>query len=443
MKIEILSPGERLAKLRKAVGLKQRDLASDGVSEGLISMIENNKRVLTYKVATAIAATLNQYYRHLDEEITPELLMESEKDQATKMILEKLEMLKPHLEARLPSEEETIRQSFNWLINFALEWELEEMVALIRETRGRYLCGMLYYEEALKEFIASLEYYLSMLRYDHVVFILNYIGICYYHMKLFKQAMTHYNKAYQLVEMHQPVNQKRMRQIIMFNRILCFYQLKQFYQMSKLTDYYYRNYPVKHDEYYDVVLINGMKYRDTYEFDKATEAFDEILANKYVAKLKTILLTYENYAELYQMKADYEKSLRYISRSYQYQTRLDLHYIPNLYLNEAKSYFELGQVNKALSLLQKGIILAEKVSRFEVFLQLCLYRAQVYFRNGEYQRAEEQLKELESRVLERQREDMLSLIYLNLVQLYCKWNRRDSCLSYTTKLIDASNQNRH
>jgi len=250
----------------------------------------------------------------------------------------------------------------------------------------------------------------------------------------------YYNKAFKMVETYQPVNQFRLRVIITGNRILCSYRLKKYQKMHKLIKDFNRISPQKNDDYYTVVLLKGMKYRDTYDFEKAMQAYDEILNNELDIESKTVLLTYENYAELYQMKFEYEKSLRYISRSYQYQTRLDLHYIPNLYLNEAKSYFELGQAEKALELLQEGIVLAAKVSRIELFVQLSLYRTLINYRRGAYQVAEEQLKDLEKKLIQQKRDDLLGLVYLSLVQLYCKWNKRDSCLSYTTKMISASNK---
>jgi len=61
---EILSPGEKVKKLRLELGLKQKQLTGDTVSATLISMIEKGERSVTLESAIIIANCLNKYYKH-------------------------------------------------------------------------------------------------------------------------------------------------------------------------------------------------------------------------------------------------------------------------------------------------------------------------------------------------------------------------------------------
>jgi len=52
--MRVLSTGEKIKNLRKGIGLKQEDIVSDEITRSLISMVENNKRNLTYKTAKVL-----------------------------------------------------------------------------------------------------------------------------------------------------------------------------------------------------------------------------------------------------------------------------------------------------------------------------------------------------------------------------------------------------
>jgi len=99
MNMELLTPGEKIKKLRRELGLKQDDLTNEEVSKSLISMIEGNKRGLTEGTANIIAQSLNRYYGSMEKTITPEYLLETPQEQIQKIVMKEKEELKELVES--------------------------------------------------------------------------------------------------------------------------------------------------------------------------------------------------------------------------------------------------------------------------------------------------------------------------------------------------------
>lgn len=89
----ILSPGQRLRKLRKKLGMTQAELASDNISKNYISMFENEKRPINVINATYLAEAINQKAKekNIDIFIKPSYFIKNERDIAREMCLEIIE----------------------------------------------------------------------------------------------------------------------------------------------------------------------------------------------------------------------------------------------------------------------------------------------------------------------------------------------------------------
>ncbi len=70
----ILTPGKRLKKIRKALGLKQFEITGGLITRNLISIIENEKASLTDNVADILCVNINSICikKGIDFSITPE-----------------------------------------------------------------------------------------------------------------------------------------------------------------------------------------------------------------------------------------------------------------------------------------------------------------------------------------------------------------------------------
>lgn len=213
--MNIVSTGEKIKKLRTDIGLKQDDISNDEITRSLISMIENNKRNLTYRTAKIIATELNKYYVNLGAEITPDLLMESEVQQAQRIIREKLDEMQQLLENPTPGTEGQVYQSFQKLIDFAKEWKLEEMIAELHEARGGFYYRTYEYNKALADYFDSVGYHLHRSNFDKITSIYNMIGSCHYQLNLPEQALIYYEIVDKIIKAHKVSNFNKINTFVM------------------------------------------------------------------------------------------------------------------------------------------------------------------------------------------------------------------------------------
>lgn len=82
--MEVLSTGEKLKKIRKKYAISQKTLTQDIISITMLSYIENNKLMMSEKIATDLCNRLREVVGELV--ITPQELFYSEEAQAIKII---------------------------------------------------------------------------------------------------------------------------------------------------------------------------------------------------------------------------------------------------------------------------------------------------------------------------------------------------------------------
>jgi len=88
MKIsEILTPGEKVKRLRKQLNIKQHEITGDKITRNLISAIENGKATLTSSVADIISNNINNISRErgLNISISSSYLLEDVHMQVNKI----------------------------------------------------------------------------------------------------------------------------------------------------------------------------------------------------------------------------------------------------------------------------------------------------------------------------------------------------------------------
>ncbi|MDD3225836.1 MAG: helix-turn-helix transcriptional regulator, partial [Clostridium sp.] len=90
--MNFLTAGEKVKRLRKQLNLTQEDLQMENVTRGLISMIETDKRDITYNTAVKLTEKFNERAEELDAilNIDEAYLMRSPKEDAEVYCLRKL-----------------------------------------------------------------------------------------------------------------------------------------------------------------------------------------------------------------------------------------------------------------------------------------------------------------------------------------------------------------
>ena len=341
--MEIISAGEKIKRLRLELGINQAALTNDQITRGLISMIENNKRSLTYNTAIIVAEMFNNYYKHVGQKITPEYLMETDIQQAERQINEEIEKMKQLLENPMPGNAASVRAGIERLIDFSKEMNLEFMIGELLKIRGKFYYDLYQYNVALQDFFLALEYYMREGSYDGLVSMYTVIGSSHYHLELYHQALLHYNQAENLIINHAELihNVELRRGYVIYNRMLCYKKTKEYNSVFKELNCFRELNISEEILKMQVLIVEGNTFRDIANYDKALKIYDSI-ANRPNCSPNISLLVYENYAELYYQAGDYQRSFGYINKALSYAKEANLNYSVRLFSQSKKIIHALG-----------------------------------------------------------------------------------------------------
>ncbi|WP_026476515.1 helix-turn-helix domain-containing protein [Alkaliphilus transvaalensis] len=398
--MEVKTPGERIRRLRTQLGLRQEDLANDEVSKALISMIEKNKRNLTYPVAVVIANKLNTYFEMIGRKITPEELMETEAEKAKRELQEDI----AHFQELLESDDIDIKIAtpyFEKLMATAKKWNLNhEMMSLIL-LRGRLNYLTFQYEEALKDYSDILPYYIQTEDYYQIARVYNLMGCCNHKLFRMDQALNYYQKSYNLINENNFENDKVMLQSL-YNLILCnkkllkydraIYYINSFKELQEIdsTNPAFFKYLSK-----EIILVEANIYRDLRNYDKAKKTYDKLLALKDELDDSILFLAYENYSLMYEQQGKIDKALVYIEQALQLKDNIEKVYLPVALIVQTRYYLMLNDVERAIMSLKDGLDLSTRFADREKIIDFQSKLLEIYIEQNDFERACAHLQNIE------------------------------------------------
>ncbi|GAB6086402.1 hypothetical protein [Alkaliphilus crotonatoxidans] len=441
--MEILSPGEKIKRLRKSIGLRQDHLTNEEITRSLVSMIENNKRPLTHKAALIIADALNQYYKNLGKKITPEYLMESETEQAEKMIHAKFKKVQYILKKSDLNNEEEIKADFNYLIKMSRHWNLESTLAYLLWERGQFFYNRGQYNQGLDDFLKAIGFYLRENQQNHIYTLYCQIGSCHYHLALYEQALLYYDRAYELLTEGNVEYGAKKKMKLLLDQTLCYSRLKRFDKiLNKINDFKELNY-YSDECYSEMLLIEANTHRDLGNMERASMLYDKLMTKFDKLTPEIYMQVNENYAVLHKKNGDTKTCLQYLQQAQIYGRSLAPENMARLLYKEAKCLVELNQIQEAIERVKAGIGYAaeEKVS-IETRLELHRLLIDIQLQQGNRQKAYEELTRLEDLIGEREITVKELAAYACLIGLHCRAENYLQCLKYAN-LIHQYNEDLH
>ncbi|WP_026478858.1 helix-turn-helix domain-containing protein [Alkaliphilus transvaalensis] len=431
--MEILKAGDKIKRLRKELGLKQDDITNAAVTRSLISMIENNKRTLSWQTAQIIADCLNQYYKNAGKIITPQFLMETEVDQARNIINTQVKLI----EASLLSQSINsihLYQSIDRLMKLADEWNVEKEMADLLKLRGEIHYYDIQYNDALNDYFNALEYYLSVKDLEQVASIYRLIGMAYEKQGLLQQALMYYFKSNKVVIENNTTNKDTVMLSTIVNIIICYRKLKKYdmvFEYIKL----FNNLPYYDDiSYNEVLIMEANTYRDLKNYHQAEKIYDKLLLRVDRLDSNTLFRLYNNCGNLHRKKGNISQAIDYIDEALKLEGKIRPPYLLDLYREKAKCLILIKEYNKALSVLEKGLQIAEGVVAIESIIDYHLALAEVYMLLRDFHNAKKHLEISESLILGRNIKSKIHQLYSRYAELYCHLNQQDLCLEYIIKL---------
>ncbi|MBM7613972.1 tetratricopeptide repeat protein [Alkaliphilus hydrothermalis] len=433
--MEILSPGKKIKILRKKLGLRQDQLTDERITRSLISMIENGKRRLNRKTATIIAIKLNGFYKNLGQEITPEYLLESEEQQASNIVDENMDSLKPILKNKKEADQQHVFESFERMIELANQWELQEKEAEIFIIRGKYYFDKGEYNLTLADYFNSLEYYIAARKVEYIAILYIRISKCYIKMSLFEQAAFYGDKAYLLADSTKLPNSNEIKAKSLFNKIVCYGKTAKFdltlQEIEKFKNLKYANDSL-HDE---VTLIEAETFFYLKNYEKAKKIYERLLHRESKIDIDTLIRIFENASMLYNKIGEPSNARGALKKAVSYKEQIEEQRVGIFLLNIAHSYYKINDFDGAIHLLDEIMLISKEKNLSEILLtDAYILSSEIYKARQSFLQAEEYLLKSEYYLEKNNCRSKLNVVYSLLGELYCDMGNINASKVYFQKI---------
>ncbi|WP_026475842.1 helix-turn-helix domain-containing protein [Alkaliphilus transvaalensis] len=434
--MEILSPGKKIKILRKKIGLRQDQLTDARITRSLISMIENGKRRLNRKTAMIIAVKLNDYYKNLGQEITPEYLLESEEKQASNIIEENIESLRPILKNKKEVDHQHVFEILKSMIELAEKWNLPDKKAEILLVRGKYYFDKKQFNLAIADYYNSLEYYLSSKEEAKIALLYVKISKCYIFMAQFDQAAFYGEKAFSLSRESKISNSNEIKAKALLNKIICYYRTNRYdltlQEIEKFKNIKYVNESLN-DE---VTLLEANTFYSLKNYEKARKIYERLLNREGKVELHVMLPVYDHIAKLYSKIGELSKAREILQRAILQRERIaDEEYLATFLLEIAKCYYGINDHEGVLKLLSEIMLISEQeILREADLADTYILAAKIYLGRQNYNEAEEYLLKSQYYLEKDSISEKLNEVYSLLGELYCDLGNINATKVYFQKI---------
>ncbi len=435
--MEGLTPGEKIKKLRLDLGLKQDDLTNEEVSKCLISMIERNKRGLTWSVAKIVADSFNQYYKNMGKEITPEFLMETEIDRVTKEVNEDLAYIQSLLD-KGKIDKKLMTPIFDKLLGLVNQWEMRIEKAELLFLKGKFNYLTYQYNNAIKDFAEVLAYYIEDKNHSKVARTYNFLGMSAYMLISIDQAINYYTLAYNTTLQHDISNGEIIKMQTTKNLVLCYRKMKR-YDIAIQYINSFKDTKWKDQDYYekiigDITLLEANTFRDMTNYVKAEQSYRKIIEMKEFLDDEILFMTYDNYAILLLEMGKVDSAIKKVARAYELINKVIPYYRLGLILTKCKCHMKSGRLSLLFETLKEGLSLAEEVNHVEMLINFNFAYAQTYIFLKNYENALNHIKVVEKYVIQNKIKTKESDLNIFFAEVYCKAGEPDKSVEYMLKV---------
>lgn len=258
---KILSPGKRIKYIRKNLKMKQEDLTNGKYTRNLISYIENEKTKLRKETANVISQQLNKGLKekgYNDILITPEFLLQSEKDQAKKCIDSLIEELYNNLiiEEKTDEDINSIEEMFKDIDEKIEKYPNNLQLAKLNDMKGDFF----YCKEEIKKsslfYLRSLEYYSKTEQTENYVDVILKQSRCKNRLNYFEEAIDLNDYALEILNKHNISNKNFMKRIC-FNTALSLKKIGKYDEALKKLNYIEDEFDLPFDKFIDIIILKG------------------------------------------------------------------------------------------------------------------------------------------------------------------------------------------
>lgn len=351
---EILSPSEKIKKIRKKIRATQTDIAGNGISRVRVSQIESGE-TLTLKVAKLLAENINRFIKENNiscVEITAEYLLESEEDQINQICRDKIKVLNDF------GTNENIKNSFESEL-FLLEKFISRNDLIVEKVLKKelYKLASTYYN-SIRDYMKSYEYTLKCYRLlnsdeymEHIALILRFTQV-YIWLGKFDDVVMISKQAYSLAKAHNLESIRECKSIY-FNCALAYKKLENYEECYVWLQRMYDHCKV---EKVDELKIKTLQANCYFIQNKVKEAiklnYEVLELSQELATPNETALAYANLAYIYYKQNNTSKAITLINSALDIK---ESEYIGGIYGYAFLIYKETAEKEKAYSYLDNAL----------------------------------------------------------------------------------------
>lgn len=346
----ILTPGEKIKKIREEFNIKQEDLAGGEITRNLISIVENNKANLTEATAIILANNINKICKNqnLNFSVSKEYLIEDVVSQAKKIAEDYI----AYIDNLSKEDINNINDKLYEINFFCANYRLGDKKAELYTAIGKKFKLNRQYVKAFDYYLKSFE---STSDKNMVIKSLLNLGICNIYLSKYEEAINYLNLILDLESSMED------RYYANFNIALCYKKLNKFEgaleTLMKITENHNDILSNMQQWYVRVNLLRGNCQYELKQFNKAISTFNDVLRLDNLGRDEVLILL--SLGDVYRSVKDYtklEKICKKVLKLINFPNGLDSNYESDICLSLAKNLRSLnGYQDVILSLLLKGL----------------------------------------------------------------------------------------
>ena len=419
--MEFFDTGDKIRKLRTKLNIKQEELNTSGVSRNFISMIENGKR----KLPQHVAVKLMEIFKCKADELGIKLeedenwLMTTAREQAMKFCNDKLSLYLSN-------------KDIDKIIILIKNYNMRELIPKVYVIKADRLYDDKLYEEAFIYYYEILDCIKEL--DEEKAFIYNKLGKCKLMMLNYIEAISYFNKSYNLsLKGDNDIDKKNC----LYNIALSYRKLGHIEPALDFIDKFIRLCDINEDfkEYMEAVILKSNCY---IELNKYQQAIDILISNIYgFTDPEDVLLgyVYNSLGSLYLNINKLETALVYLNKAYHIRELRDKYNLPRTIFNMAEIFLKQGKSENALQLINKVIHLSAENKDIDLIMNSYTLLEKIYSEGNN----NEQLKELYLKMVDLlsqidNKEELLKL-YVKLSKISYEANNINGCGIYLENAI--------
>lgn len=430
---EILSPGEKIKRIRKNLNLKQFQIVGEDVTRNLISAIENDKANLTPKVAKIIASNINKFCKenNIPFKVTEEYLLEDTITQANIIADKYIEFIK--LNEKNPSFDfsNTVKNAED----FFLKYNLPEKKVIVYELFGNILTSNFDYYKAYTYYIKSYENCTKISNTTSEIDILSKLSYICMKLNKYNEAID-YN---QLALIHSSCLSANLLFSFKFNNALAYKKLNMLEEALNELTYLEKLFKDLDENYkFQALTLKANCYKELKQYKSAIDLHTSLLVatNNNVERSLIIIC---NLLEIYLLLKDRKNTKKLLDKCSNYlssykQTE-DSEYTCQIYREIANSYLLIEDIELARLYFDESVKYGKKRKNQRVLSNVLSSLFDIY--NADSNTTD--MDNLKNEVLE-----LISLkiigfdeiIIFKLIDYYNNINDTESLRSITNFIID-------